>query len=345
MADDLKVTREEAHEDDVDNKTKGAGFVHDGAVLVDDIGSHNWAEGLLDAGGAASTLGKFAGDPLAGLYAAGAGYLMEHVSFLKEPLDWLTGDQDAIDAASQTWGKIADELNKAGQQLSDHVQKDTAPWKGPAIDAYKPVATAHAELVSATSMAAKGASMMVSLCGTVLKVVRGIIRDLISKAVGDILACVTEWAAAELLSAGLATPGLVGDVIRRATSWASRIMTWVRKVTSVFDKAKGLIQKIKDLLQKVGGKLKETKVGKTATSAAHKVGDSKVNHAYQKIKKPFPEVEWPTTDPDLAKRGVNKVADGTVGKLKDQGAEKIDDALSDDDDQQEKTEQTDGSHR
>lgn len=373
MADDLKVTPDDVqrnrnqkdHQDlahALESNTRGSGLFHDAASLYKDIDGGNWAQGLLDTVGAAGSIAKFA-DPLSALYAAGAGYLMEHVSFLKEPLDWLTGDQDAIKAASQTWGNVAEELNKAGQQLSDHVQKDTAPWKGPAIDAYKPVATAHAELVSATSMAAKGASAMVSMCGTVLKVVRDIVRDLISKAVGDILACITEWAAAELLSAGLATPGLVGDVVRRATSWASRIMTWVRKVTGIFKKAKGLIQKIKDLLQKVGDKLGETKVGK----AANNIGESKAGQMYKTAKKPFDDVErpwarprrhtfakspgydevsgemkqahskveWPKVDQDqVARHSTNEFSKKFRTEAKEYGAEQVDGSSDDDSDQQ-----------
>ncbi|HWC83747.1 MAG TPA: hypothetical protein VG756_27630 [Pseudonocardiaceae bacterium] len=51
-------------------------------------------------------------DPFAKLIAAGLGWLIEHVSFLRKGLDELAGNPDAIKA-------MADELHQTGQKLRD----------------------------------------------------------------------------------------------------------------------------------------------------------------------------------------------------------------------------------
>lgn len=50
-------------------------------------------------------------DPLRPLAEAGFGWLVEHVDFLREPLDWLAGCGDRFDDAVATWNQTATTLD------------------------------------------------------------------------------------------------------------------------------------------------------------------------------------------------------------------------------------------
>src|ERR1700736_4798782 len=82
---------------------EGSGIVADIAGTAKAMGEGS-AGGI--AGGAFSTVMdalSLVAAPLAGLLGAGIGWLIEHVSFLREPLDKLCGNPGAIQAESETW--------------------------------------------------------------------------------------------------------------------------------------------------------------------------------------------------------------------------------------------------
>ena len=248
----------DAEAEDPATATTGAGAIDDVYSAYDSLRGGDWAEGLLGGAGAAASAAGFFSDPLAGLASAGFGWLMEHVDFLKEPLDAVTGDQAEIAAISASWTNVGERIQESTQDLSRAVQKDTEPWEGAASEAYLSAAQLHAQHLDGVATAASGAGVMVDMCGIVLQVVRDVIRDLISQAVGELVAAGLEWIAAEALSLGMATPGMIADLVRRAVKWANKISEWTKKITTVFknawnklDELGGGVQKVKTGLEKV----------------------------------------------------------------------------------------------
>ena len=55
--------------------------------------------------------------PFDALLQAGLGWLVEHVAFLREPLDALAGDPDAVLAQARHWDQVAGELRAAASEL------------------------------------------------------------------------------------------------------------------------------------------------------------------------------------------------------------------------------------
>lgn len=242
------------------NGTLGAGPVDGVWSTVNSISDGDWAAGLVGGAGAAAGAAGFFSDPLAGLASAGFGWLMEHVDFLKEPLDAVTGDQAEISAISASWTNVSEQVQESAQDLAKAVQKDTESWEGAASTAYNAAAELHVGNLESLSAAANGAGVMVDMCGIVLKVVRDIIRDLISQAVGELVAAALEWVAAEAISLGMATPGMIADLVRRAVKWANKISEWTKKITDVFENAWSKldelgegVQKVKTALEKIFG--------------------------------------------------------------------------------------------
>ena len=85
----------------------GLGLVEDAAQISSGIQNNSWVDGTLGTvGGALDILGMVL-DPIGSLVAWGVSWLMEHVKPLKEALDWLAGNPDAVAAHAQTWENVA----------------------------------------------------------------------------------------------------------------------------------------------------------------------------------------------------------------------------------------------
>ncbi len=217
--------------------TNASGPIDSGYKAVDAFGSGDWAEGLANSAGTALDTAGVLADPFAALSSAGVGWALEHISFLRDGLDWLAGDEHAINAMSQTWKNIGQQVDEGSQQFQDAAKRATSDWTGPAGKAYQATAEQQKQLHEAVSAACSSMAAGVKTAGTVISVVRGIVRDLISQAVGEIIATGLEWAVAGFVSVGLAAPAAIADIVRRAVKWANKISEWISKVTSVLKKA------------------------------------------------------------------------------------------------------------
>ncbi|TCP57412.1 hypothetical protein EV191_1011367 [Tamaricihabitans halophyticus] len=310
-------------EEKAPSATKGAGVVDSVASTVDSISNGNWAEGLLGGAGAVVGAAGMMADPLGELAKAGVGWLIEHVEFLKEPMDALVGDQEAIAAMSETWTNVSTEVQGAAEDLRTAVSTDTARFVGQAAEAYRPFAEDQANHIGGVSTAADGAAQMVSMCGVVLGVVRQIVIDLIGQAVAELIEAALRWAAAMGLTLGLATPGMIGDLVRIALKWADDISEWVERITKAFKQADGLMARLLEGVEKVKTKLDDFAQG------------------IQKVTKPFGD-DITIKRPGMSDTGKwqgsvdpRALAGNTaVGEAQKQTAQGIDDTYNPDEEQQ-----------
>ena len=88
---------------------EGAGVVSSWAELAaaltaEQVDPHQ--VGFAAAGAGLDTLGAVL-HPFDALLQAGLGWLVEHVAFLREPLDALAGDPDAVLAQARHWDRVA----------------------------------------------------------------------------------------------------------------------------------------------------------------------------------------------------------------------------------------------
>jgi len=85
---------------------EGAGIIEAACALGDSVQQGDWFGAT--ANGAVVGLGALGAvmDPFQAIFAAGVGWLMEHVDCLREPLDWLCGDPKEIEGHAhepRTW--------------------------------------------------------------------------------------------------------------------------------------------------------------------------------------------------------------------------------------------------
>lgn len=163
--------------------TAGTGLIGDITNLTADNDPWDYA---VDGVSTAIDAIAMAFDPFGAIAAAGVGWLLQHVSFLREPLDKLTGDADSINALSVTWSNIAERLN---QEASDYASavRTTEHWTGTAAEAYRRAAEDLRAVLEATADHALHASEGIMAAGILVGTERALIYDAISTFIGRLV--------------------------------------------------------------------------------------------------------------------------------------------------------------
>ena len=206
-----------------------------GAGVASDI--HTFATGLsgdasaLTTGvtGVTSGLGLLgvAMAPLTALGSAGLGWLIEHVDFLEQALEELTGDPAAIEAQAQTWRNVATQVRSSAAEYSSKAATLPATWHGEGANSYQGAAGAFDHALQASADGAEGAAWAIETAGVLVGVERGLIRDLISEFVSWLIveagiALATSWCSFGA-SIAVFTGFAVGQGLRLASTIADRL--------------------------------------------------------------------------------------------------------------------------
>jgi hypothetical protein len=242
----------------------GLGLVESAAQVSSGIQDNSWVDGTLGGVGGSLDILGLAIDPLGSLVSWGVSWLMEHVQPLKEALDWLAGNPDAIAAHAITWQNVAKFTTDAQTQYMNALGREIADWKGGSGDAYRQHAGIVAQVMQGISSASGGISYAVEGAGLLVGLVRGIVRDLIAQFVGTLAARLPQWLAEAGLTLGIATPIVIGQVAALVAKWVHKIQTFVRgllnslrrllpKVNSLGEILTGLKEELARLLRSAGG--------------------------------------------------------------------------------------------
>ncbi|MEV4055279.1 hypothetical protein AB0J55_29100 [Amycolatopsis sp. NPDC049688] len=237
---------------DSDNASAGAGFFEAAIGLDKAVKEHDKvAIGIGSAGMALETIGLVL-DPIGSLLTAGIGWLIEHITILRWPLDILMGDPIGIAAASEA---LTAEKKKLEQWSADHQQaldvlmKD---WSGQAADQFKKDMDAVTEQLASLGGYLDEAGKNMKIAGGIVGAFRGILRDLIAM----LLATIVKGA---LIAAALA-PVTFGASI--AIFIGTTIGTVATALGKIGAKLAQLAKKLGDLLQAL------TKLGKAGDDLA-----------------------------------------------------------------------------
>lgn len=231
----------------LDSALEGAGAIQDLLGGAEKLVQGDWTGGLLSLGSAGVDIGMIAtgGNPFESLLSWGFGWVIEHVDFLKDPLDYVTGNQDALDLETQKWTTISKEVQKMAEELTDEVRKNCMSWEGSAADAYCTYVQEQLDSYRALSDAAAKAGSVVEICKMILDVVRTLIRDLITDTLAKIIFILLRYP----------PPGypcaLAGEGVPFAVRQATKAMGQVKRLMKAFSNAKSILGLLGDALQAI----------------------------------------------------------------------------------------------
>lgn len=237
----------------------GAGPVESFMQTIDSagrLGEGDAAEFGMNVGALALDALGMAIDPLGSLATAGIGWLIEHISFLREPLDWLAGNGDKIKEAVARWNQAAATLDGIAQQHHDAVESQVSGWDQAAADAFR---RSQGQLVAETlamSRTCVTVGEQVATAGTITAAVRGMIRDLIAMFVWEVIRNAAIALASSVVSFGSSVAAFAAWTVGRGAVVLGKITQQIAKlmgvVTRILGRLKGLFGSLGDVLKGLG---------------------------------------------------------------------------------------------
>ncbi|SFP99017.1 hypothetical protein SAMN05421810_104123 [Amycolatopsis arida] len=252
----------------MDEPTAGAGPIDTVYQAAMDFNKpEDWAMDGVALG--LDTLG-FIANPLGSLLGAGIGWLIEHLEFLKEPLDDLAGDPGAIFGVAAVWGEqVRKEVGRIADDYQKAIQSEITSWSGDAADSYRRTANEIVEQIRSLDAASAAVAEGVKGSGQLVATVRGIIRDLIADVVAEIIIAAGAALATSWCSFGGSIAAFIGWSVARGAATAGKIAGKISKllmklanILSKFSKLRGAVQALGKLAKRFGDVAKT--LGKTA---------------------------------------------------------------------------------
>ncbi len=297
--------------DNLNAQTSGSGLFNDAAATLTDFRNGDWGNAALDIGTDALDLLGAAMDPLGTLASAGVGWLIEHISFLKDGLDKLAGKPEAVTAKAVTWANISKQLTETAEHYEGSAKKLGDSFSGcGSADAYQKTAENYVNVLRGAASHAQGASTAMNIGAALVGTERGLIRDMISSFVGELIIKALAALAASWCTFGGTIAAFIADTVVEGGILAEKIST---KITKVVEKLESLAKgagKSKAALEGAANALK--KVGKGVDKIVDKSVDvaAKLEKTSQEMKNSAKAAE---TAAEKAKRWHETAAEKVPG--------------------------------
>lgn len=215
-----------------DTAYAGAGFIESAYTLDKAVDENNKVGiGIGSAGMALETLGLVL-DPIGSVLAAGIGWLIEHISILRWPLDLMWGDPVGIEAAEEA---IQAEKAKLEQWSADHgkaVEDLMQSWSGDAADEFRRNMNAVTEQLNSLGGYVDSAAKQMKIAGGIVGAFRGIVRDMISMLLATIIKGALIAAALAPVTFGASIAIFIGTTIGAVAVAIGKIGAKIAQLTS-----------------------------------------------------------------------------------------------------------------
>lgn len=226
-------------------------FVKDLISATDHAGQGDVQAVQADIDSFLSSATSFALDPMSFLIGTGVEFVIDFVAPVRDAIQLVTGDSEALNAGSQAFADIQGELDELATTLTETLDGELADWDGEAADALRTKMAKFIEGVQATGGQANNISQLLQMSGTMMEAAEGVIKGILA----DFLTwAITTWLTA-MASSGPTFGGSIAAATAATTAEAgitcARTAQQVQRITSVIDKIMKAITAIKAVLDTI----------------------------------------------------------------------------------------------
>ncbi|MCP2168720.1 WXG100 family type VII secretion target [Goodfellowiella coeruleoviolacea] len=193
--------------------------------------------------GAAGMTVAFAVDPFGTLLAAGIGWLIEHVSILREPLDQLMGDPDEIQAHTDGLKEYAAQIRAIADEHRAAVDEFQG-WSGQAADAYRESMRQFADEVGQLADTTDTTAKIAAVNGVLVTTLRDIVRDMIAMLFAELIKGALVAAAAAVVTLGASIAGFIGYTVGRVAALGAQIGSRIAALLAAFGRQSGRLAQL-----------------------------------------------------------------------------------------------------
>ena len=251
----------------------GSRLLEDGVDLKEAFESNSWVAGGLATAATAADTAAAVMDPLGEALSAGIGWIIEHLSPLKDWLNELAGDSDAVAAAASTWTNIGTKLSSCAGDLEAVCSSRLAGQESLAVATFKTLQAGSASHLRMTGQLAGAISGGLTLASVIVRMVHDMVRD----AIADIIGKLTSKAIITAVSLGTASGWAITSLSADVTAWATRLSKEVADVVTSAKNLKKLLDKAETLFRRVGKKWESLKASRAEKKAAENPADDAKN--------------------------------------------------------------------
>lgn len=238
---------------DEKSQYKGTLVIEAWDSLIDSITGEAQSEVDLafNAIGAAASTASAIADPFATALGAGFGWIMEHVGILKEALDEVMGDPEDIQAnVDATKGKAADLRVLAEDHRSSLARPDD--WTGASSERFEVSMDAMGKELDGLANAVEGKAKIVAMMGTLVSVLRDLVRDAIAQLLGSLTANGVIGIAGAIFTFGGSLVYAGAQIAQKVGALSISIATKVERVISALSTLMSKITGIDDIVERIG---------------------------------------------------------------------------------------------
>ncbi|MFJ8964394.1 hypothetical protein ACIRG5_33875 [Lentzea sp. NPDC102401] len=249
-----------AQKSNFDSPTQGwdaAGIFSSSANLIYDGIKGDWGAMAGDAAAFGMDLLGFVTNPMGSLLSAGIGWLIEHIGFLKEGLDLLAGDPDAVNAMALTWSNIAKRMQETADKYTSTLDA-LSQSQGAAVDGYRKAVQDFSNVVTGGANHATSAASAMTVAASAVGVVRGAVRDAIASFVSN---AIIKFAAASALTPitfGASQAAFIADTVVQGTITAGKNAKKISKVVKQLEKVADDAKRSRDTIKGTTRNLRST---------------------------------------------------------------------------------------
>ncbi len=176
---------------------------------------------------------SFVANPFKHLVQAGVGWLFEHIAFLREPLDWLAGNPQAIEGLALTWNNIAIEMNTAADEWAAELAA-LQDWEGADAASYREAAAGFESVLRATAESAVATAEGVNSAGMAVGLLRTLFLEIITNFIAEAIMWVLSALATAGFTFGATAAAAVARVVSKAVLVFSRMVSKLGQLMSKF---------------------------------------------------------------------------------------------------------------
>lgn len=239
--DDLVVAPEER------GALTGAGLLDSGISMCDALGEGAWVDAALSGVAVGFDVVATVSDPLGSLFAAGIGWIIDHLEPIKGWFDDLSGNPEEVFAFAGTWLNVSYALGSARFDLERDADAQMGDMTGPGVAAYRRQVREELEKLDLLRHASKGVSTGLEVAGTIVGFVHGLLRDALSQICGAILSYVAEF----VFTLGMATPLIVHQASTRVSALVAEIGPKITGLKNSVRDLDSLLSRLRDILNDI----------------------------------------------------------------------------------------------
>lgn len=225
----------------------GAGLLESGTGMCRAISDGDWVDIALNGVAMGFDVYATAMDPLGSLFAAGIGWVIDHLEPIKGWFDDLAGNPEAVQAHAATWLNVSNSLAATGTAFFQGAHQKLDRMSGPNADRYQLHVDEMVDKLRFVSGASRAMSVGTETAAMLVAFVHGLLRDALAQIVGAICSYVAEL----VFTLGLATPLVISQATSRVSALSAEIGPKIRGLKNSVTDLDSLMSELRDILNDV----------------------------------------------------------------------------------------------